>query len=223
MEKIDLIGERFGRLTVIGEAEPYIYIDKKGERHKYRVFTCRCDCGAVKDIRYSTLQHGAQSCGCLARENSAKRSYRHGGYGERLYYVWSTMKARCHNSNHQFYALYGGRGIKVCDEWLGEDGYMNFRKWAYENGYDENAKTHHCTIDRINVNGDYCPENCRWVDQKVQCNNKRTNHILELNGERHTLTEWGEITGLGASLLLDRARLGWSDERMLTTPVRGSK
>ena len=95
----------------------------------------------------------------------------HGGINDRLYEVWGSMKKRCNNPNDKSYKNYGGRGIKVCKEW--NENYLSFKKWAYKNGYDENAPHGECTIDRINVNGNYEPNNCRWISNAEQQKNKR--------------------------------------------------
>jgi hypothetical protein len=146
---------------------------------------------------------------------------RHGEKRTRLYKVWRGMKERCLYSWHQSYKNYGGRGIKVCPEW--SNSFVAFRNWAMANGYDPNAKKGECTIDRIDVNGDYEPSNCRWVNAKVQCNNRRSNHLLTYNGETHTITEWSEITGLTYDTIIVRLKHGWSIEDVLNIPVRRSE
>lgn len=117
--------------------------------------------------------------------------------GTRLNNVYHNMKQRCYNSKKPDYKYYGARGIKVCTEWLAS--YSNFKEWAVANGYSEGL-----TIDRIDVNGDYCPANCRWVTQKEQCNNKRSNHYITYNGYTKTLSEWAETLGLPYGRLKDR-------------------
>ena len=127
------------------------------------------------------------------------------------------MKSRCQNPNVPCFDRYGSRGIRICKEWI--ESYENFKKWSLQNGYSDKK-----TIDRIDNNGDYCPENCRWVDDNVQRNNKRNNHYLTFNGETKTISEWSKVTGISQSVIGDRVRrYGWSTERALTTKVRSIK
>lgn len=114
------------------------------------------------------------------------------------------MKDRCYRKSDKKYKNYGGRGIRICDEWLGKEGFLKFRKWSYENGYDENAPFGQCTIDRIDVNGNYCPENCRWVDMKTQANNRTNNNYIFHNGQTKTLSEWAKFYGVNQDTLWRR-------------------
>ena len=133
------------------------------------------------------------------------------GKKKRLYSIWIHMKERCNNINHVAYSRYGGRGISVCDEW---NDYANFKLWAFSNGYAENL-----TLDRIDNNSDYSPNNCRWVTSKEQANNRRNNRMLEINGITHNIQGWCEITGLSRSIADGRLRRGWSAEKTFTTPI----
>lgn len=122
------------------------------------------------------------------------------------------MKKRCTDANYKSYSIYGGKGVCVCDSWIGENGYENFKKWAYANGYDENAQKLECTIDRIDVNGNYEPKNCRWVDATVQANNRTTSKYLTYKGITHTLADWARIINVPYTQLQHRIDRGWSVE-----------
>ena len=163
----NLMGKRSGRLLIL---EP------TNERKKNEVlWKCLCDCGKITYVVTSSLtSQTTRSCGCLLAETmeiNHKNGITHNKSNMRLYGVWAGMKNRCYNSNEKHYEDYGGRGIAVCDEW--RDDFQAFHDWAMVNGYDENAPRGACTLDRIDVDGNYCPENCRWVDMKIQNNNKR--------------------------------------------------
>lgn len=138
---------------------------------------------------------------------------------DRLYGVWRLMQERCYAEYSNRYSNYGARGIQMCDEWLGANGFLNFKAWALRNGYDYNAPRGACTIDRINNDGNYEPKNCRWVDNRTQTNNRSTNHLLMYNGEIHTLSEWSEITGIKQSTLQSRTTKGWTVEEILFRKV----
>lgn len=213
----DLAGKRFGRFTVI-EPVPCPKTPKDG-----RYWLCRCDCGNERVYKSSEINRGATlSCGCYGKEIASKRAYEkhltHGMSGSRIYFIWSSMKARCYNAHTKEYRLYGGRGITVCDEWL--DNFESFRDWAYTNGYDENAPRGRCTLDRIDVNGNYEPSNCRITDQKTQSRNRRTTRLITYHGETKSIAEWAEQYGLRQSTLYDRLSYGWTFEKCLTQPVR---
>lgn len=145
--------------------------------------------------------------------------YKHGGWtnNRHLYTVWSDMLSRCRNQNHKQYKDYGGRGIIVCEEWKD---FPTFREWAFATGYVDGDNREKCTIDRIDVNGNYEPSNCRWANRKVQMNNRRVNVLLTYNGETKTLAQWAEALGICYSTITSRYCRGWSIERIANTPVR---
>lgn len=222
---VDLTGKQFGRLKVIGLSKD-VYIDPK-HGVKYRKWDCLCQCGNVISVRTSFLNNGrTKSCGCLLNDIDKERNFKHGrnkrGSRDRLYNIWADMKRRCSSPSHKQYRYYGGKGIRVCAEWA--DDYMAFETWALSNGYNPNAERYKCTIDRIDSNKDYCPENCRWVDMKVQSNNRSMCHYITYNGETHTISEWAELLGMKFGTLRDRLlRYGWSVEKAITTPVKTNR
>ena len=164
---IEMIGREFGLLTVIAEAERNSW----GQR----TWICKCKCGnTTAPIVSSNLKH-TKSCGCWRAERTKKEkiALSHSKSNTRLYFIWQGIKQRCNRVGHTQYANYGGRGISVCEEWQSD--FQTFYNWAMANGYDENAEFGKCTLDRIDVNGNYEPSNCRWVDMKTQQNNRRNN------------------------------------------------
>lgn len=210
MRFIDLSGQRFGRLVVIERVE-----NSKDNRTQW---LCKCDCGNTKVVQSCHLRRGdIVSCGCYAKEQRLLGTTKHGFARTKLNYIYDHMVARCYSPKDKYYKNYGGRGIKVCDEWKNDS--RTFYCWAIENGYDEDAPYMKCTLDRIDVNGDYSPENCRFVDIKTQCNNRTSNHLITYNGETHNLVGWEEITGIKRATIAHRLKLGWTVEEALTRPL----
>lgn len=208
--KDNLVGRVFGRLTVLKQVEDHI---QPSGQHQAQ-WLCECNCSERNKIKVigSNLKRGnTNSCGCIYKETRQVINKTHGdSQRERLYTIWANMKSRCFNKNNKDYEVYGGRGITICEEW--KEDYVAFKEWALSNGYNNNL-----TIDRINVDKNYSPSNCRWVDMVTQENNRTNNHMLDFNGEYHTVQEWSRITGINASTLYTRLSRGWSVEKTLTT------
>ena len=199
-KKLELRGQKFGRLTVIASAES----DKKGNGR----WLCKCDCGKEVVIVGYRLNTGyTKSCGCLQREITGKRASKHNKYGTRLHTVWRHMKERCNNPNSQDYHNYGGRGISYCSEWTE---FNPFYEWATKNGYSDEL-----TLDRIDVNGNYEPSNCRWADKKIQANNTRVNRRITINGVTKTMTEWSDETGVKAGTIWWRHENGITGQDLI--------
>ena len=205
---IDLTGKRFGRLTVI-ERAPSVGCNT--------MWHCVCDCGNKTIKQSSCLRKGeTMSCGCLYKETH----YKHGKTGTRLYHVWRDMIARCRYPSVPCYPTYGGRGIKVCDEWQSFD---SFYKWALGNGYDENAPSGDCTIDRIDVNGNYEPSNCRWVNRIVQQSNTTKNRLIAMDGKTQTLAQWSREYDIKPQTVMQRISVGWDWPNAIKTKPRPTR
>lgn len=207
MQSIDLTGKRFGRLTVIGKSDMQ---DGSGT-----LWDCSCSCGNVVSARSYNLRIGkTRSCGCLRKTDP--NNIKHGKSRTRIYGIWTNMKTRCCNPRSKAYPRYGGRGIKVCDEWTDAS---EFIKWANESGYNDGL-----TLDRIDNDGDYCPSNCRWVSMKVQGNNTSRNKFFTMDGETKTLTEWCDDKGMPYKTVHKRVfMLGWDFRKAMETPVDKKK
>lgn len=200
------INKKYGRWTVLAFSHA-----ASGNRQMY---LCKCDCGTLRTVCMAQLKNGhSRSCGCLRIDSATK----HGGSGgykghkPRLYKIWSGIKDRCYYPNNKDYKNYGGRGITLCSEW---QNYENFRSWALSNGYQDNL-----TIDRIDVNWIYCPENCRWATVKEQARNKRSSIMVTFGGKTQCATAWCEELHMNRNLISRRLRAGWSIEKALLTPA----
>lgn len=210
----DLTGQKFGKLEVIE------YTGKTTQKGHNAIWLCKCDCGKHIEVRGTNLtssRRPQKSCGCDVSERLSLCNTKHGGIHDRLYQVWMGMRRRCRDKKLKGYHRYGGRGIRVCDEW---QNYDVFREWALNNGYDENADFQKCTLDRIDVNGNYEPKNCRFVDIKTQENNRRNNVMIEYNGKTQSIKMWAEELQIKYGLLRDRLSHGWDFERAITQPVQ---
>lgn len=197
-KKRNLIGLRFGKLIVKEELE--------SEKGKAR-WLCQCDCGKYSITKTYYLTSGeTKSCGCVKKSSLGQRSKTHGMSKTRIYNIWQMMKRRCYKKDTTYYENYGGRGILVCDEW---QSFENF----YEDMKDEYKEN--LTIERIDNNGNYCKENCRWANRNEQMNNMRRNKLLTIDGVSKTMIEWSKETKIPYSTIRSRLRYGWSDRRAL--------
>lgn len=195
----DLTGMDFGNLTVL---------KKIGRKNGNNLWLCKCKCGNEVECYQYNLERGTStSCGCLRSFYAKKTRKCHGESTGTLYKKWGSIKTRCYNKNTPSYKNYGGRGIKMCDEWLE---FWNFREWAYKNGYSEEL-----TLERIDVNGNYSPENCKWIPMEEQANNKRNSCFIEYGGKKQTLSQWSRELGVGKEVLSYRYHAGWSPEECL--------
>lgn len=201
---IDLAGQRFGRWVVVE-------LDVKKKRTHW---VCRCDCGNVKSVIGGNLRRGKTiSCGCHRKEYLKELKTIHGQRRTRLFGIWSKMKERCYKPNTKGYKDYGGRGITVCDEWRND--FVAFHRWAMANGYDETL-----TIERINNNAGYSPDNCKWATRFEQNSNKRNNHYITIDGLSKTVSEWARVSGISRKTIQSRIAYGWNDEDLIK-PVKG--
>lgn len=206
-KRIDMTGLKYGRLTVISFYE-------RTPSRRY-LWNCKCECGNTVVVDGKHLRDGhTKSCGCYRVEQSTINNTTHGKTGTRIHTIWNSMRARCYCPTSHAYENYGGRGIKVCDEWLD---FNNFYKWANENGWSEESVG--ISLDRIDVDGDYCPDNCRWASIIQQANNKRNNLRLTINGETKTINDWGRKSGIASSTIRHRIRSGWDVEKAVFEPV----
>lgn len=199
--KIDLAGQTFGRLTVTGEW---------GRRSRKILWSCRCACGKDHVVSGTHLRTGhSRSCGCLATERKSQRA-KHGMTGSRIYNIWQNMRQRTSNPKTHNYPRYGGRGIKLCEQWQTFEGFYADMGPTYADGL---------SIDRIDNDGNYEPGNCRWVAVDEQNRNRRSNRRIEFRGRTLSAIEWDEVLGLSPGLVANRLRRSWSVERALTEGV----
>lgn len=205
----EIVGKRFGRLVVKKIIPGKIFSSNIHAE-------CQCDCGKITHPAVTRLIKGkAKSCGCLSLEKMTLSKIKHNMSKSRLYITWKSMNQRCSNQNSSSYQNYGGRGIKVCDKWKGEHGFENFAKWAYENGYDESKNRTEQSIDRIDVNGDYCPENCRWADIETQMYNRTDTTIINIYGEMLNVKQISDKYGISKKTIRGRIDNGITDEKKL--------
>lgn len=203
---IDRAGQRFGRLTVIEEAGR--------DKHRNVIWKCRCDCGNESYVTTADLKK-TKSCGCWNIDAIIQRNTRHGaskrGSITKLYKVWAAVKQRCTNPKNKAYKNYGGRGIKLCDEWLE---YEPFEEWAFENGYAEGLQ-----LDRIDNNGSYSPDNCRFVSTLENSHNKRNNVWITIDGKTALAVDWAKEVGVDVEVIRKRLRKGWTPKEAVFAPL----
>lgn len=195
--KNDLTGKKFGRWEVL----------EKAERATTQLWLCKCECGTIRKVSHTSLINGTSlSCGCYHKENLAKRLTTHGCSKTRLYSIYHNIKSRCYNKNNNRYSDYGGRGISVCSEWLSS--FDKFKDWAFENGYEDGL-----TIDRIDNDGPYSPDNCRWSNLETQVNNKRKTIYFEFFGIKKSLRQWVDFMGWNYKKYYGRYHRGYETFR----------
>lgn len=205
MKKNNLTGQRFGKLVAVDS-----YYDNVT---RVTFWKCKCDCGNTCFVRANRLVHGrTKSCGCLRKESNQKYKTTHGKSKTSIYSVWHSMKARCYNPKSQNYHRYGERGIKVCDEWL--NSFENFYEWAIANGYKSNL-----TLDRIDNDKNYCPENCRWATIQTQNNNRGVSINITYQGKTQNLSEWCKELNVPYIRIYQRiVKYGFTFEEAITEP-----
>ena len=206
------IGKVINYFTIVGMKE-------HGGLRGRKVYVCRCCCNKIVEKEpyqlFGNLPH--KSCGCMTNKIISDKNKKHGLRNTRLFNIWSKMRQRCNNEEDKLYRYYGGRGIRVCEEW--ED-FVSFYKWATFNGYTDNL-----TLERLDVNGNYEPLNCAWKTMKVQCNNKRNNIKITYKGKTQTLKQWCTELEINYKLTYNRIKYrGWSVEKAFSVPAtKGDK
>ncbi len=202
----DLIGRKFGRLTVTS------FAGRETGASRKKMWNCSCECGGVKTVRHFSLTHGeCLSCRCLIVEGLKERQTTHGLSKHKLHNHWAWMKARCNNPNHADYPRYGGRGIKILEPWQSD--FMAFYTDmlpAWKRGL---------TIERKDNNGPYCKDNCRWANRSDQQRNKSCTTFMEHNGVRRPAIEWDEILGFPVATTRGRLSRGWTPDEVVGTPL----
>lgn len=199
-----MVGDKHYRWTVISESNE--------KRNGRRLWLCQCECGTERLKLLTEIKHGlSKSCGCYNREQSSKKHAEHGKSKDPIYTVWKNMKKRCNYEGSCDYYLYGARGIKVCDRWL-----------TFANFYEDMGDIPFpgAQIDRIDTNGDYTPENCRWTTATQNMRTRRMNHYITYQGETRCITEWEEIKGFPREKIRTRLKAGWTLEEAMETPVK---
>ena len=201
--KHNLLNKHFGRLHVI-------QYQKKGANSQH-YWICKCLCGSLRPIRTSDLINGnSKSCGCARKETVGNLNRKHSKAGTPIYNTWQNIKSRCSNKNRSDFERYGGRGIYVCDRW--QNSFINFYN-------DMGNKPEGLTIERVDNNGPYSPDNCIWANRTAQNNNKRNNHIITIGGETKNLNQWIMFYGIATPTFKNRVKRGWSVIDAVSKPI----
>lgn len=197
--------DKFGKWTIIEEIAPKIISNKPR-----RMFRCQCECGNIREVQLSCLRNGhSTSCGCEQKKKASIANTKHDLEKHPLYNTWKNMKKRCNYLNTSEYENYGGRGISVCEEW--SNSFQNFYNWAISNGWSKGL-----TIDRIDTNGNYCPENCRWANVETQMNNMTKNHYIEYNEDTYTLSTLSKHLNIPYNIVRYRlSNCKWTVEQLI--------
>lgn len=203
-------GDRFGRYVAVAMDSPAVY--KKSRKLRWR---CQCDCGNTGVAHeYNLLRGLSKSCGCYAKKRQSECNKTHGMTNSPIYHVWQGMKKRCNDSSDKFFHRYGGRGIKVCDRWL----------HSFESFYEDmGERPANGTLERIDSDGDYCPENCRWATPKEQARNMSRNKLVTINGIALPMIQMCELLGVNYYRVRSRLRRGWPDDVAFSVPKMNTR
>ena len=198
-------GDKFSKWTIIEEIAPKIISNKPR-----RMFRCKCECGNIGEVQLVCLRNGhSTSCGCEQKKKASAANTKHGLEKHPLYSTWKNMKRRCNNPNASEYENYGGKGICVCEDW--SSNFQSFYDWSIDNGWSKEL-----TIDRIDTNGNYCPENCRWASIEIQMNNTTRNHYIEYEGNTYTLSTLAKHLNIPYNIVRYRlSNCKWNVEQLI--------
>lgn len=209
----ELSGKRFGKLLVLRR------VNRTEDGDHAPIWECKCDCGNMTKVKSGNLMNGkTNSCGCIRRESTSELGRSRRVYSEaekRLRSIWTDMLRRCEKPSNKDFRNYGARGIVVCNEWHSFD---TFKEWSFENGYASSL-----SIDRVDVNGNYSPSNCKWATVTEQANNKRNTQFVNYNGEKISVANLSREKGVSYPTLLSRIKAGWDVETAVSKPVRGGR
>jgi len=197
----DITGNTYGYLSVIAPV--------KSDSNRQMLWLCKCVCGDTKIILARHLKSGTKSCGCKTKQMQSNRKKTHGMSKSKEFRIWTSMKNRCSNINDHTYYIYGGRGIGYCESW------KSFDVFYTEMGDCPNKYT----LERVNNNLGYSADNCKWATRKEQANNRRSCHLITVSGITMNVTQWSESLGISRATLYSRIRSGWSNKKIVSTPI----